>query len=125
MNTRQDIAALDNYIKGGSMEAPKFYQMLLKIIQQHLKATLMFFNKSVPATDNLNELFKDLKKNFPEMSYFEHEFDIINQSSVKSDDDSVFYSLSKDEIKRFYTTAIKVKEIIIKKLARSGFEIKL
>jgi len=85
-------------------------------IEKYIKGALIYFRKHVAKTHDLVNLLTSIIPNIPELKAFEEDLEEISDYGVEVRYPDLFYDPTLDEAKKSYNIALKVKEIILKKL---------
>lgn len=85
-------------------------------IEKCLKGALVFFGQDISKTHDLVWLLQSLTPFIRELAQYEDELEKITEFAVEARYPDVFYEPSLDETKQAYHLAIKIKEIVSKKL---------
>lgn len=86
-------------------------------IEKYIKGALVYFEQDISKTHDLVKLSTEIAPFIPELSAMEEDLEKISEFAVEVRYQESFYDHSLEEAKGSYEIALKVKDIVLNKLA--------
>ncbi len=111
-----DLRTIENNIKSEAPPTDTICFHAQQAIEKYVKGALIYFGKHITKTHDLVNLLTSITKYVPELENLENEFHEISHYGVEVRYPDIFYEPSFEEAQRSYEVALKVKEIVLKKI---------
>ncbi|OGS18258.1 MAG: DNA-binding protein [Elusimicrobia bacterium RIFOXYA2_FULL_50_26] len=111
-----DLATISNNLNSPQPPTDTICFHAEQAIEKYVKGTLIFFGEHVTKTHDLVALLTKISRHIPELNGFENDFDEISHYGVEVRYPDIPFEPTIEDAKRSYAIALRVKELIMKKL---------
>lgn len=111
-----DLKNIENNLKSNGPPTDTICFHAQQAIEKYIKGALIYFGKHITKTYDLVNLLTAITEYISELEDLEDEFHEITRYGVEVRYPDIFYEPSLEEAKEAYKTALKVKEVVLRKI---------
>lgn len=111
-----DLKNIENNINSDEIPTDTICFHAQQAVEKFFKGALIYFQRDISKTHDLVKLLTELVPFIPELGDFEEDLEKLTEFSVEVRYPDTFYEPTLEEAKYSYLTALKIREIILKKV---------
>jgi len=111
-----DLKSIENNLKSEDPPTDTICFHAQQAIEKYIKGALIYFGEHITKTHDLVNLLTSIAGYITELEDLEDEFHEITRYGVEVRYPDLFYEPTLEESRQVYETALKVKEIVLKKI---------
>ena len=111
-----DLKNIENNLKNEDPPTDTICFHAQQAVEKYFKGDLIYFEKDISKTHDLVKLFSEIEPFISELIHFEEDLEKLTEFAVQARYPDSFYEPTLTDAENAYKIALKIKEIILKKV---------